>query len=62
LPELNFIREKKSKILLPYLRILANPADLISLERIINVPSRGNWAEKMGVIFQDADYKKYGKI
>lgn len=53
-----FYQRKEIKDIIAYLRILANPADLISLERIINVPSRGIGQKKVGVIFQDADYKK----
>ncbi|MDS1028976.1 DNA helicase PcrA [Bacillota bacterium LX-D] len=38
---LKFYERKEIKDILAYLRVLANPADDISLERIINVPKRG---------------------
>ncbi len=36
-----FYRRREVKDILAYLRVLANPADAVSLERIINVPRRG---------------------
>ncbi|MCL6447476.1 MAG: DNA helicase PcrA [Armatimonadetes bacterium] len=38
---LKFYERKEIKDLLAYLRLLANPADVLSLARIINVPRRG---------------------
>jgi len=53
-----FYQRKEIKDIIAYLRILANPADLISLERVINVPSRGIGQKKIESIFKDTDYKK----
>jgi len=53
-----FYQRKEIRDIIAYLRILANPADLVSLERIINVPSRGIGQKKIESIFQDTDYKK----
>ncbi len=53
-----FYQRKEIKDIIAYLRILANPADLVSLERIINVPSRGIGQKKIESIFKDTDYKK----
>ncbi len=36
-----FYARKEIKDVLGYLRLIANPSDLVSLERIINVPARG---------------------
>ncbi len=38
---LRFYERKEIKDLLAYLRVIANPADVFSLRRIINVPKRG---------------------
>ncbi|HOK21031.1 MAG TPA: UvrD-helicase domain-containing protein [Candidatus Paceibacterota bacterium] len=53
-----FYQRKEIKDIIAYLRILANPADLVSLERVINVPSRGIGQKKIESIFKDTDYKK----
>jgi len=42
-----FYERKEIKDLIAYLRLLMNPDDLISLERVINVPSRGIGEKKM---------------
>lgn len=38
---LHFYQRREVKDILAYLRVVANPRDLISLKRIINVPARG---------------------
>ncbi len=38
---LHFYQRREVKDILAYLRVIANPRDLISLKRIINVPTRG---------------------
>jgi len=53
-----FYQRKEIKDIIAYLRILINPADLISFERIINVPTRGIGAKKISLIFKNDDYQK----
>ena len=40
---LRFYDRREIKDLLGYLRLLINPADTVSLLRVINVPKRGHW-------------------
>lgn len=52
---LKFYDRKEIKDILAYLRVISNPADSISLQRIINVPKRGIGDTSMGKI---ADYAR----
>ncbi len=52
-----FYERKEVKDLLAYLRILANPDDLVGLERILNVPARGIGEKKMERVFNSSDAK-----
>ena len=52
-----FYERKEIKDLLAYLRFLVNPGDLVSLERILNVPSRGIGEKKMERVFTFNDSK-----
>lgn len=54
---LKFYDRKEIKDILAYLRVLANPRDLISLERIINVPKRGIGEATYGKILDYAAQK-----
>lgn len=47
---LKFYERKEIKDLLAYLRLIANPADRVSLARIINVPKRGIGSASLGKI------------
>jgi DNA helicase II / ATP-dependent DNA helicase PcrA len=59
-----FYDRREIKDVLAYLRAVANPADEVSLKRIVNVPKRGvgdtslarvdGWARRQGVVFADA--------
>jgi len=48
---LKFYERKEIKDILAYLRIIANPNDLISLKRIINVPTRKIWMKSVETLF-----------
>jgi len=52
-----FYERKEVKDILAYLRVLANPADAISLRRIINVPRRGIGPTNLGKL-EDLAAKK----
>ncbi|EKE26115.1 MAG: hypothetical protein ACD_4C00429G0001, partial [uncultured bacterium (gcode 4)] len=45
-----FYERKEIKDILAYIRLIANPNDLISLKRIINVPSRKIWQKSVDVL------------
>jgi len=55
---IKFYQRKEIKDIIAYLRILLNPADLTSLERIINIPHRGIGLKKLAQIFKNVDYQK----
>jgi DNA helicase-2/ATP-dependent DNA helicase PcrA len=44
---LKFYERKEIKDILAYLRLIANPTDLLSLKRIINVPWRKIWPKSV---------------
>ncbi|MCR5624597.1 MAG: UvrD-helicase domain-containing protein [Lachnospiraceae bacterium] len=60
----NFYQRKEIKDILAYLRVIDNPADSVSINRIINVPKRGignasidkinQYSFDQGIIFYDA--------
>ncbi|ADG81715.1 DNA helicase PcrA [Thermincola potens] len=54
---LKFYERKEIKDILAYLRVISNPADNISLQRIINVPRRGIGDTTMGKIAEYANYQ-----
>lgn len=47
---LKFYDRKEIKDLLAYLRIIHNPSDVVSMKRIINVPTRKIWAKSIETI------------
>ncbi len=51
-----FFQRKEIKDVLAYMRVLVNPNDQISLERIINTPARGIGAQAQGTL------KRYAEI
>lgn len=55
---IKFYQRKEIKDILAYLRILVNPKDLASLERIINVPPRQIGNKKTSLIFKEENYEK----
>lgn len=55
---IKFYQRKEIKDIIAYLRILVNPKDLASLERIINIPPRQIGAKKTAIIFQEDNYEK----
>ena len=55
---INFYARKEIKDLLAYLKLIDNPADDISAQRIINVPKRGIGDTTVRVLSMTADEKK----
>ncbi|MCH8939755.1 MAG: UvrD-helicase domain-containing protein [Chloroflexi bacterium] len=61
---LKFYQRREIKDVIAYLRVLANPADNVSMERVVNVPPRGigqksvdeltRWARTLGVSMRKA--------
>jgi DNA helicase-2/ATP-dependent DNA helicase PcrA len=51
---LRFYEHREVKDLLAYLRVLANPADAVSVERMVGVPTRGVGAKTLEVVAQIA--------
>ena len=51
---LRFYEHREVKDLLAYLRVLANPADAVSVERMIGAPTRGIGAKTLEVAAQIA--------
>lgn len=58
---IKFYQRKEIKDIIAYLRILVNPKDLASLERIINVPPRQIGIKKATIIFKEENYEKVWK-
>jgi len=50
-----FFKRKEIKDMIAYLRLLVNPADQISLKRIINQPSRGIGNTTLGRLFSQSE-------
>jgi len=71
---LKFYDRKEIKDMLAYLKLISNPSDIVSLQRIINVPARGigkasldnisKYSLKKGMSFCEAfyDFKKIGTL
>ncbi len=58
----NFYQRREIKDILAYLRIIANPTDDLSVERVINVPKRGiglTTVEKVKAFARDNDINLY---
>lgn len=51
---LKFYERKEIKDILAYLRLIANPSDLLSLKRIINVPGRKIWPKSVETLINYA--------
>ncbi|MDI6840913.1 MAG: UvrD-helicase domain-containing protein [bacterium] len=54
---IRFYERKEIKDVLAYLRLIVNPNDLVSFERIINVPPRGIGPKTFEVLTQFAEHK-----
>ena len=61
---LKFYDRKEIKDLLWYLRVIYNPDDVVSMKRIINVPTRKIWAKSIEIIdnYKDNFKKSYPQI
>ena len=53
-----FYERKEIKDILSFLRIISNPADNISLERIINLPARGISSKTFSILSNLAENKE----
>jgi DNA helicase II / ATP-dependent DNA helicase PcrA len=52
---LRFYERKEIKDFLAYLRLLANPNDIVSLQRVINLPTRGIGAKTLATVISMAN-------
>lgn len=59
---LRFYERKEIKDILGYLRLIVNPADALSLKRIINVPPRGTGAGYFGRLLQYASTNRVSAV
>jgi len=55
---LRFYERKEVKDLLSYLRLIINPSDLLSLQRVINLPPRGIGAKSLKLMADQASVRK----
>jgi DNA helicase II / ATP-dependent DNA helicase PcrA len=59
---LRFYDQREIKDLVAYLRVIANPADAISLERAIGVPPRGIGAKTLEIIDEVAERERISRF
>ena len=57
-----FYERKEIKDILAYLRLLSNPADVISFKRIINTPTRKIWAKSVETLLSYSDNYKINPL